>query len=400
MTLRGYVPRPDQREIFAAKERFLTVDAGRRWGKTTTGLNWALEGICAEGGPVWWIAPTYSQSRMVYRALLSAGRAGSGMAAIRSSSDTELRVEFVNGQALEFKTGENPDNLRGAGIRRAVLDEAARIKRELWEEVIRPAVSDTKGRVLFISTPKGKNWFYELWTRGFDPEHPGYRSWRYPTSNNTKVPAEDIAQAKASLPADVFAQEYMAEFLEDNAGVFRNVRACIGAEREDPDPRKEYYAGLDLARLTDFTVLTILDGDGRQVFWDRFNELDWKVQVDRIAGACARYQARLLIDSTGIGDPIHDQLARAGLVVEGYKFTQESKKSLIEALMIAFEQSGIRILDEPVQRNELDIFEYTIGKTGKVSYGAPEGYHDDAVIALALAWWNLRPGRVEPRIWV
>jgi hypothetical protein len=105
------------------------------------------------------------------------------------------------------------------------------------------------------------------------------------------------------------------------------------------------------------------------------------------------------MDSTGIGDPIFDDLTRADLVVEGYKFTQESKKALIEGLMMGFEQARIKTLDEPVQTNELEIFEYEIGKTGKVHYSAPEGYHDDTVMALALAYWPLRPGRVEPRIW-
>lgn len=399
MKLCGYTPRPTQREIFAAPERFLAVDAGRRWGKTLTGLNWGLEGICREGGPIWWVAPTFSQSKMVYRTLTSAARAGTAHSAIRSASDTELRVEFINGQVFEFKTGDNPDNLRGAGIRRAILDEAARLKREIYEEVIRPAVSDTHGRILFLTTPKGKNWFYELWLRGLDDSDPEFRSWKFPTWDNPKVSPEDIAQARASLPADVFAQEYAAEFLDNAAGVFRGVREAIGSERREPEKGREYFAGLDLARLTDFTVLTILNDAGEQVFFDRYNTLDWAVQKARIIRDVELYDARLLVDSTGIGDPIFDDLARAGLTVEGYKFTNISKKKLIEALMMGFEQHKLRILDEQTQTSELEIFEYEIGKGGLVHYSAPQGYHDDCAIALALAFWPLRPGRIEPRIW-
>lgn len=398
MKVYGYTPRPSQREIFVARERFLEVDAGRRFGKTVTGLNWGLEGICNDGGPVWWIAPTYSQSKMAYRMLLTAARAG-GARAIASASESELRVEFVNGQAFEFKSGEKPENLRGAGLKRVILDEAARLRPEVWKEVVRPAVSDTKGRVLFLTTPKGKNWFYELWLRGLPGEDPEFRSWKFPTWDNPKVPPEDIAHARASLPADVFAQEYAADFLDNAAGVFRRIREAIKAERSEPDPAREYFAGLDLARLTDFTVLTILNDAGEQVFFDRYNLLDWAVQKKRIIHDVNRYQARLLMDSTGIGDPIFDDLSRADLVVEGYKFTQESKKALIEGLMMGFEQARLRILDEAAQTSELEIFEYEIGKTGKVHYSAPEGYHDDCVIALALAFWPLRPGRVEPRIW-
>lgn len=398
MKVYGYTPRASQREIFEARERFLEVDAGRRFGKTVTGLNWGLEGLCREGGPVWWIAPTYSQSKMAYKMLLTAARAG-GAKAIGASSETELRIDFINGHSFEFKSGEKPENLRGAGLKRVILDEAARLRPEVWKEVVRPAVSDTQGRVLFLTTPKGKNWFYELWLRGLPGEDPEFKSWKFPTWDNPKVPASDIEHARLSLPADVFAQEYAAEFLDNAAGVFRRIREAIGSERREPEAGREYYAGLDLARLTDFTTLTILNDAAEQVFFDRYNILDWKVQKDRIIYDVSRYEARLLMDSTGIGDPIFDDLTRADLVVEGYKFTQESKKALIEGLMMGFEQARIKTLDEPVQTNELEIFEYEIGKTGKVHYSAPEGYHDDTVMALALAYWPLRPGRVEPRIW-
>jgi hypothetical protein len=253
--------------------------------------------------------------------------------------------------------------------------------------------------VLFISTPKGKNWFYSMYTRGQDPLQPEYKSWRSPTADNPKVPAEDIEQARQSLPVDVFEQEYLAEFLENQAGVFRNVKACIGSVREDPMPGKEYYAGLDLARLTDFTVLTIIDGQGRQVYWDRFNLLDWTVQKDRIIPVIRKYKAMLNVDSTGVGDPIYEDLRRAGLNVTGYKFTADSKKKLIETLMVGFDQRKLSLLNEPVQTNELEIFEYNIGASGMVHYAAPEGYHDDCCISLALAYWLVGGPRVQPMIW-
>jgi hypothetical protein len=363
------------------------MDAGRRWGKTLTGLNWLLEGVCKVPGEYWWVAPIYSQGKMAFRTFLLAAQRGKAEGVFKSVSHSEMRVGFVNGAAMTFKSADNPDNLRGEGLHRVVVDEAARVKREVWEEVLRPAVSDTHGRVLFISTPKGKNWFYELWTRGQDALQPEFKSWKFPTADNPKVSTEDIEQARQSLPVDVFNQEYLAEFLENSAGVFRNIQACIGSGREEPLPGKQYFAGLDLARLTDFTVLTILDSHGRQVYWDRFNLLDWTVQKERIIPVVRRYQAKLNVDATGVGDPIYEDLRRAGLNVVGYKFTAESKKKLIETLMIGFDQKKLSILDERVQTNELEIFEYQIGSSGMVHYSAPEGYHDDCVISLALSYW-------------
>jgi len=393
MKVIGFNPRENQKEIFCNPARFLTVDAGRRWGKTISGLNWVLEGICKEGGPVWWVAPIYAQSKMAYRRLLNAAKKGGADKAIKSKSDSELRIEFINDAVLEFKSADNYENLRGEGLKRVIVDEAARVKKEVFEEIIRPAISDTAGRVLFLSTPKGKNWFYDLWTRGQDPLQKDFKSWKFPTSDNPKVPPEDIDQARQSLPANVFSQEYLAEFLENQAGVFRNVKECAHSKRESPNLKeKKYYAGLDIARLRDFTVFTMLDNRANQIFKDRFNILDWAVQKQRIITICQDYKPAVLMDSTGIGDPIYDDLQRARLNIEGYKFTQDSKKKLIEFLMLSFEKKAINILDDPDQTNELEMFEYQLGQSGIVHYSAPDGYHDDCVIALALANWKLHHG--------
>lgn len=384
-----YNPRPSQRLVLNSKARFRIACCGRRWGKSLTALNWLQKGAWENQRSInWWISPIYAQGKMIYRRLIIANGDGG---AIKSKSDSELRCEFLSQGVIEFKSADNPDTLRGEGIHRLVIDEAARVKREAWEDVLRPAISDTGGEVLFISTPKGRNWLYELWTRGQDRQAwPEYESWQFPTSDNPKIPVSDIEQARLSLPADVFRQEYMAEFLEDSAGVFRNISACIDPNLQPAPaiPNASYFAGLDLAKHVDFTVLTILDAKGRQVYWNRLQKLDWPYQKKLIADVCRAYDARMVMDSTGIGDPIFDDLRDAGLDVQGYKFTNESKKKLIENLMLAFEQKHIAIFPEPIQRNELQIFEYNIGPTGVISYSAPEGYHDDCVIALALAQWG------------
>lgn len=384
----GFTPRADQREVLDHPARFKILNCGRRWGKTLLASNWMDDRAINRGGLCWWIAPVYAQARLVYRSKVAAAVRGGAAAIIKDRSDSELRLAFHNGGVEHFKSADNFDALRGAGLGAVVLDEASRQDRRTWEEVIRPALSDTKGEALISSTPKGKNWFYSVYSAGQDPLQPAFQSWTFPTSANPLVPAEDIAQAKASLPADIFAQEYEATFLDDQAGVFRHVAACATTVPAEPVPGATYYAGLDLARLSDFTVLSILDEAGAQVFIDRFNLLDWAIQERRIGDALRRYNnARCLVDSTGIGDPIYDALRRMGLRVEGYKFTSESKGRLVEFLQIAFDQQKVQILPDKVQRTELEIYEYTMGRSGVVSYNAPEGDHDDTVVALALAWW-------------
>ena len=180
LVVQGFTPRPSQRTLLRCPARFLIGDMGRRWGKSLTGLNWLLDGSFLVSGSVnWWIAPIYAQARMIYRKLISAFIKGNGLSIIKSKSDSELRLQFVNDAVMEFKSGDNPDNLRGEGIKRVVIDEAARVKKELFENVIEPATAETSGRVLFISTPYGKNWFYDMWRRGQDPLQPDYMSWQF-----------------------------------------------------------------------------------------------------------------------------------------------------------------------------------------------------------------------------
>jgi hypothetical protein len=151
--------------------------------------------------------------------------------------------------------------------------------------------------------------------------------------------------------------------------------------------------GVDLGKYQDFTVIDVLDGTtGQVVHHDRFGDIDWTLQKSRIIHTAHQWQnPHVLIDSTGLGDPIFDDLQRAGLWVDGYKFTSVSKQHLIERLMVAFEQGQITIPADDQLINELQAFEYKIGPTGRMSYSAPSGLHDDCVMALALAVWNYRP---------
>ncbi|GAH31864.1 unnamed protein product, partial [marine sediment metagenome] len=139
--------------------------------------------------------------------------------------------------------------------------------------------------------------------------------------------------------------------------------------------------------------------DGNQVYLDRFKEIDWKIQRERIKFISEKYNdAQIWVDATGVGDPIFEDLVNMGLDVQPYKFTNTSKKQLIQSLMISLEQEKIRILvrDEEngkVQFNEMVIFEYEMTSSGLIRYQAPDGYHDDCVIALSLSNWGVQNGK-------
>lgn len=381
-----YSPHPAQRIFHESKARFRILAAGRRFGKSQAAVNEAIKfALTHKKSIVWVVAPVFAQAMIDWRMF----RQFLPYELIKELHVTEKYIELVTGSTIWIKSGDNSYTLRGEGIDFLIIDEAGMVKRDVWEEALRPALSDKLGKAVMISTPQGHNWFFELWTRGQDSAFSEYQSWKYPTQQNPYITISEIEEAQKTLPDLVFRQEYLAEFLDDIGAVFRGVAKCIKGSLIEPKPNEQYVMGVDLAKYTDFSVLSVLDNRGHLVAFDRFNQIDWNFQQQRIISMAQKYKAKVIIDSTGVGDPIWESLKRVGLNIEGYKFTNESKKQLIEGLSIAIEQQKISYPDIPEMINELRIFGYKIGKTGTITYNAPQGYHDDIVCSLALANYGL-----------
>lgn len=362
------------------------MSSGRRSGKSQAAVNEAIKLVSKlpPGAIIWVVAPVFAQAMINWRKF----RYFIPKEIIKSINKSEKYIEFINGTTVWIKSGDNPDTLRGEGIDLVVVDEAAMVKKDVWEEALRPALSDKKGKGIFISTPKGHNWFFDMWTRGQDPEFQDYESWSFPTAANPYIDPKEIDEARRTLPEMIYRQEFLAEFLDEIGAVFRGVESCIKGELSEPIPGDEYVMGADIAKYVDFTVLCVLNQRGELVAFERFNQIDWSIQKQRIIALAEKYNARVILDSTGVGDPIFEDLRNYGLNVEGYKFTNESKKQLVEGLSIAIEQSKISYPDIPVLINELRIFGFEISASGTIKYNAPAGYHDDCVISLALATYG------------
>ena len=239
-----------------------------------------------------------------------------------------------------------------------------------------------------------------MFTRGVERQ-PGFRSFTFPSNVSPYFPAQEWEEARRTLPEDVFRQEYMAEFLEDSAGVFRGVDGCLLPETGNSKLDAGLGAvivGCDVAKHTDWTVLVAIDArTGRCLEMERFNQLDWPVQRERVAAFVRRWRARLVMDATGVGDPVFDDLCRVLPQVEGFKITGNSKRELVQGLMVAVEQRRVSWpASWDVMTAEMKRYEYEIGPTGQVSYSAPAGYHDDCVMALALAVWGVKTFGVAP----
>jgi len=345
--------------------------------------------VAAQGGRAWWVSPSYKTSEVGWRPLRQIARKISG-AEIRL---VDRVVNFPGGGFVAVRSADNPDSLRGEGLDFVVMDECAFMQREAWTEAIRPALSDRQGKVLFISTPKGRNWLWEIYQRGVSGED-GWQSWTFPTSSNPFIAKEEIEAAKRDLPEMIFRQEYLAEFIDDAGGVFRRVQEAAVLEPKEYGEGKQYIAGVDVAASVDFTVVSVLDAESKdQVYLDRFNRVDYPVLIDRLEAVYHRYHmTSMVVESNSIGRPVIDELVARGLNIVPFTTTSATKQSIIQNLQAAFENGQIRILNNPVLIGELLSFESKRNASGGFSYSAPDGMNDDCVMSLAIAWYGANSG--------
>jgi hypothetical protein len=207
--------------------------------------------------------------------------------------------------------------------------------------------------------------------------------------DNPFIEPSEVEAARNGLPERIFRQEYLADFIDDAGGVFRRVMDCAMANPQDvADPAHDYIIGVDWGKHNDYTVLAVIDSTEKAlVYLDRFNQIDYSVQVSRLQTLYDRFKPGLVIaERNSMGEPLIEQLQREGMNVQAFTTTNASKAQAIDALALAFERGDLQIIPDPVLIGELQAFEAKRLPSGMLRYSAPEGMHDDCVMALALAW--------------
>lgn len=380
-----------------AKKRDITICAGRRWGKSAICAYIALKTLLEPNKHIWIVSPTYDLSQKVFdyvvKWFIKAVPSQSGNIQLRPYP----RIRTAQGSWLECKSAENPTSLLGEELDLIIVDESARVSRRVYDTYIYPTSTSRHGKTIFISTPFGQNWFYETYQVCSQSEDGA--SFHFRSIDNPHFTKAEWDRAKAKLPSQVFEQEYEASFLPDAAAVFRGVDEIIKDNcLQDVILGHKYIMGVDLGKHEDFTVLTVIDKyNNNVVYWDRFNKIDYPFQQQRIKATADRYNnTRIIVDSTAVGEPIKEDLERQGLFIDDFKFTNKSKKDLVEKLSIYIEQKNIWIPNNEILIDELKSFGYQITDSGNVVYRAPQGLHDDATFSLALAVWGLQ-GRPTPK---
>lgn len=375
-------------KVLREAKRFNVLAMGRRWGKTVLGSDLGVDPIL-DGLPVAWFAPTYKMMLEVWQEMNQTLEPIAKRVSVQ-----DRRIETVTGGVFEMWTLENQDAGRGRKYARAIVDEAAMVRNLMgtWTASIRPTLTDLKGDAWFLSTPKGRNGFWQLYQMGADANETEWACWQMPTATNPYIDKGEIEAARRMLPERVFAQEYLADFIEDGGGVFRRIMAAATLQPlEQGEEGKQYIYGADWARYNDYTVFTVIDPmTKRLVYMDRFNQIDYSLQIARLRALTKRFPPVVIVaEENSMGGPIVERLQRdEGLPVQAFKTTNSTKATIIEGLAVAFEQGEIEILNDPILTGELMAYDQERLPSGLIRYGAPEGQHDDCVMSLALAWYG------------
>lgn len=387
-----------QQLIVAQARRYNVVCLGRRAGKTCLGIDRLVQ-PALHGAPVAWMSPTYRMLAEVWRTVRH--RLGP---LVERISEQHYRMELVTGGVVEMWSLDHADAIRGRKYRRVVIDEAAMVRDlgVVWQQVVRPTLTDLCGDAWLLSSPRGRNFFWECFQRGEDPQQTEWRSWQMPTSANPYVSPREIEAMRRELPERVFQQEVLARFLDGGAGVFRRVQEAATAHPLDgPAAGAAYVVGCDWARAVggDYTVLTVMDRARKTVVaLDRFSGVDYGLQVGRLRALCERWNPQVVYsEMNNMGGPLTELLGREGLPVHGVTTTNSSKARWVDALALAFERGEMTILDDPVLVGELLAYEGTLLPGGGTRYSAPPGGHDDCVMSLMLAWQGCEQG--ETLVW-
>jgi hypothetical protein len=403
MTIRLPYPHTGQQYVLTHAKRFNWLACGRRWRKTTLLMSVAVQEACG-GAQILWCAPTFDQVKIGFD---EARRACRGTD-VRLVETPHPEATFPGGGSILYRSFDNP---RAFGRRKGftadgiVVDETAEVPADAYYEVLRPMLMDTGGWAWGIGTPKGRNWFWKEWrnekqrgdTASFNAptvgarivtDDSGRRLERVPHElENPHIEWDEMVKLFEQMPEQKFRQEILAEFIEQQGQVFRNVRECMKGTLAAPRRGTLYVAGIDLARTTDYTVIVVLEACTRHVVaFERMTGLSWSAQIARVCRVVRDYNAIACVDKTGLGDPVFEQLMNSGNVYHPITFTAETKRKLVEHLVMAFDQQSISFPEElQVMEDELEAYEATKGGSGTTRYSAPSGEHDDCVMALALA---------------
>lgn len=379
---------PAQKRILNSKARFKVVRTGRQFGKSHMGAVFVIIQALSKRHSVGWIvAPVFRQAVM----LLDKVRELCDLQGIKYDyNKTEMTIYFpLSKSKVCAMSGDDPDKIRGQTLDYLIIDEAAFLKSNIYEEHLEPMVAVRKAPVIFISTPYGRNWYYDLYRYAESGNDPDYEAFHFTSADNPLMPKDFLEKVKNKVDPLKYRQEYLAEWLEEGGLVFTHF--ALQKMSHTPVEGRTYMAGLDLGKHVDYTVMTIADSETFEIVdMFRFTKVDWETQASLIKQHSEHYHnCTIFMDSTGVGDSMVDRLKLMGLNVHPKVFTNTAKTQMIQNLVVMLQNEDIKVPDSKEAIDEFERFEYILLPSGNTRYTAPSGRHDDIVCSMALLAWGL-----------
>lgn len=369
-----------QLDVLQDPSRFKVIVWHRKAGKTLTALIETFRQSQLRIGTYWLVFPFLDEGRdTVWQSMLQKVIPEEF---ILNRNKNYMSLELTNGSYIRVKGSDHPEALRGPNVCGIVCDEFSRMRPETWG-ILSPMIQATTGWAWFISTPAGKNHLYDFYNRG-PSKNKDFKEWKswYLTVLESGVMTQDEMDAEyANIGPEQYSQEYLCAWLEGAGQVFRGVDKILTAVEEGPREGHLYVVGCDIAKLQDWTVITVFDRENNmQVFQDRFQRIDWPLVKRRIAEVSKLYNGAIVsLDATGIGDSMHDELMYMGVPVNPVKFTEPEKRFMVDKLQTWIQNQWLSLLPRKDTTDELGDYAYKKGMTGRYTYSAPSGRHDDIV---------------------
>lgn len=304
-------------------------------------------------------------------------------------NETDRVLEFPSGGRIRCKTAHDADTLRGDYADLLILDEYEMMNPNAWNEVGAPMLLDNDGDAVFIGTPMRKNHFFQAYARALGDMTGRWAAWHFTSHDNPYLPKVALKEITQDMTEEAYRQEILAEFLDNEGAVFRNIKACMNAPRTTPQEHEKHekVMGLDWGKHHDFTTVSVGCVTCKcEIAKDRFNQIDYAFQRDRVKEIHKMWGTRLILaEKNAMGEPNIEQMQRDGLPVVGFDTTATSKPPLIENMSLVFQRTEWQFIDDPIWTAEIEAYEVKVSPiTGRSQYSAPEGMNDDTVIGRAL----------------
>ena len=389
MQYKGFKPYEFQQQIIDdilnKDDMFYTMVCGRQIGKTLLLVNMLLYySINNPRTTLLWVSPYYSMAVKVLSQILDAIEF---TPITKEANKSEKIITLINGSRIYFRSAEKPETIRGLSIDYCFIDEAQDVSDDAFNKSILPTLSAKGKKCLIAGTPKSKNWFYLYFQRADDKN---YNSYTAPSTISPYISEDFIKEQKESLPPSIFNQEFLAQWQEGDGEVFTNIDdVCNLSDWRGTKDRT--VGGLDIGTKQDYTVLTIMDTSGRIVYMWRERGLEYSAIVDRVVYLCKQYRTELYVEANSIGDAVYEMIKKKYKSVKPFITSNTSKENIIRRLISDISDLSLELpspnLFAPLYK-ELQMFQYKYLPSGRITYQAMSGYHDDCVMSLAICNWN------------